>query len=651
MLLSSRPMHDAWRGGGPAHAGTAKVEAMAVAAREEQRTRRTERRRLVGRFDLSARNEARALGLLVALVGFVNLISALTPELRHRMHVLHEVLTPAMTGAAQGATAILGIGLVLLGRGLAHRRRLAYYAALVLLGVSAVTHVLKGLDVEEAIAALLVAAVLWRCRWLFDSPVPHARWRTLAKVVPLVIGIDFAYGLVGLAIRKSRIHPTPTLPRALHEVGARLVGMTGPLHVAGGFGHWFPPTITIVGALSVAAIVLLALAPVAELTVGHHADLERVRVLADRADGDTLDPFALRHDKRYVFSSDQRAAVAYRYVNGVGLASGDPVGAAESFPDALAHFVEHCDRKGWRPAVIGARGDRLPMYEGAGLRAHYLGDEAVIDVASFTLEGRAMRPVRQAANRTRNFGITTEVHREGDLDPTLRRALVGISDRHRAGAPERGFSMALDELLTGRDRDCVVLVCRDASGAPIAFQRYVPCRGGRGLSLDAMRRDTVGPNGVNERMIVDAVGWARENGVEEVSLNFAAFKGIIEEGAELSRFQAAEAWVIKKLNPYFQIESLYYFNAKFHPRWIPRYLVYRSAGDLAPVAIAALSAEAFLPFDRNRNDGCATCVGDAPVGRDHGDRDDDHGGGTRPVPARPGRNRKHAAEAEPVRTR
>ncbi len=166
-----------------------------------------------------------------------------------------------------------------------------------------------------------------------------------------------------------------------------------------------------------------------------------------------------------------------------------------------------------------------------------------------------------------------------------------------------------------------------------------------------MRRDTVGPNGVNERMIVDAVGWARENGVEEVSLNFAAFKGIIEEGAELSRFQAAEAWVIKKLNPYFQIESLYYFNAKFHPRWIPRYLVYRSAGDLAPVAIAALSAEAFLPFDRNRNDGCATCVGDAPVGRDHGDRDDDHGGGTRPVPARPGRNRKHAAEAEPVRTR
>lgn len=625
--------------------GAAKVEAMAVAVREHERTGRTRR------IQLSARTEARLVGLLVALVGFLNLVSALTPGLRHRMHVLHEVLTPATTGAAQGATAILGIGLILLGRGLAHRRRLAYGVALVMLGVSAVTHVLKGLDVEEAIAALLAAAVLWRCRWLFDSPVPHARWRTLAKVVPLVIGIDFAYGLVGLAIRKGQLHPTPTLQRALHEVGARLVGMTGPLHVSGGFGHWFPPTITILGALSVAVIVLFALAPVAELTVGHHADLERVRVLVDRADGDTLDPFALRHDKHYVFSSDERAAVAYRYVNGVGLASGDPVGAAESFPDALARFVEHCDAKGWRPAVIGARGDRLPMYEAAGLRAHYLGDEAVIDVGAFTLEGRAMRPVRQAANRTKNFGMTTEVHREGDLDPTLRRALVGISERHRAGAPERGFSMALDEMLTGRDRDCVVLVCRESSGAPIAFQRYVPCKAGHGLSLDAMRRDAIGPNGVNERMIVDAVAWAREHGIDEVSLNFAAFKGIIEEGAELSRVQAAEAWIIKKLNPYFQIESLYYFNAKFHPRWIPRYLVYRSAGDLAPVAIAALSAEAFLPFDRNRSDGCANCVSDAPLAPERAaGRDGDSGGRTRPVPARPGRKHKHAAEEERIRT-
>jgi lysyl-tRNA synthetase class 2 len=90
-----------------------------------------------------------------------------------------------------------------------------------------------------------------------------------------------------------------------------------------------------------------------------------------------------------------------------------------------------------------------------------------------------------------------------------------------------------------------------------------------------------------------------------VSLNFAVAKDILTEGADLSSVEAAEAWVLRRLNPYFQIESLLTFNAKFHPRWVSRHLVYRSIVDLLPVAIAALSAEAFLPLDRNRDRGDA----------------------------------------------
>ena len=136
--------------------------------------------------------------------------------------------------------------------------------------------------------------------------------------------------------------------------------------------------------------------------------------------------------------------------------------------------------------------------------------------------------------------------------------------------------MALDGLLSGRDPQCLVIVARDEDGTAIAFQRYVPCKNGNGLSIDAMRRDPVGPNGVNERMIVDVVSWAQDHGISEVSLNFAVFKGLIEEGADLRFVAAAEAWLVRRLNPYFQIESLLTFSAKFGPRWVPRYLVYRS---------------------------------------------------------------------------
>jgi len=547
------------------------------------------------------RRIARSMGAVVVLAGLLNVISAVTPGLRERLSIIDTAFDPSFTEIAAGATALVGIALVLIGRGLAHRRRLAYRVALVLLGVSFVTHLGKGLDVEEAVILGAVGAALWRFRRIFDEQVPRIRSTSVLRWGPRLLAITFVYGIVGLVVERGNITPDLTPSLAVREVGARVIGFSGPLEISGAFGAWFPASLTILGITSLIAIVLLALAPVADRFVVHEEERQRVRGLVDRVDGDSLDPFALRHDKRYVFSHDGRAAVAYRYLNGVGLAAGDPVGDQASAPDAVRRFIARCDAHGWRPAAISVRGDRLDVWTEQGLRVQYLGDEAIIDVATFHLEGRTMRPVRQAVSRTRRHGVTTEVHREGALDPTLRRALVGISQAHLDGQPDRGFSMALDGLLSGRDADCVIVVARDGTGTPFAFQRYVPCRSGRGLSLDAMRRDDGGcpqVNGVNETLIVDAVVWAAARGIEEVSLNFAAFKGLLEEDPDRGLRDNLTAWFVRRLDPHFQIGSLLSFNAKFQPRWVPRYLVYRSAGDFAPVGLAAASAEGFVPLER-----------------------------------------------------
>ena len=548
---------------------------------------------------MNNRTRARILGLAVSLVGLLNIVSALTPALADRFHTLRELVTPLSAEIAAGATAVLGIGLLLVGRGISQRKQIAYQVGLVILLVSTATHVVKGLDIEEAALTAALALVLWLHRRIFVAGPDPLRLSTLGRVVSTVILIDFAYGMGGLFLRRGLLHPHLTFTRALMETGSRLIGMTGPLHIDGRFfAKWFPLSITAIGALSIAYIVSLVLAPVADRLPGRRGERDDVRSMVDRPDGDTLDPFALRRDKSYVFSPDGRAAVAYRYLNGVGLASGDPVGDPDAFDAAVAAFVDLCERSGWRPAVYGARVDRLPLYERAGLKSIYIGDEAIIDVPAFSLEGRKMRNVRQSYAHSMRAGVKTEIHREGDLDPTLRRALIGISDRHLAGAPERGFSMGLDGVLTGRDPSTVLIVCRGPEGAPLAFQRYVPCKAGTGLSLDAMRRDTGVPGGVNEQMIVDIVEWGREHGVLEVSLNFAAFRNMLEKGAEMGKLESLAAWIIKKLPSYIQIDTLRRFNKKFRPRWVPRYAVYRSAIDIAAVGIAALNAEAMLPFQK-----------------------------------------------------
>ena len=547
------------------------------------------------------------LGAAVALVGAVSVVSALTPSLPRRLGLVEGIVDSEVVHLATGTTVLLGLVLLLLGRGVARRHHSAYLAAVTVLVISACTHLVKGLDVEETLLTIGVAVLLVRARGQFTVRTPPGRVRRVLVFAGALLLANVAVGVLLLVVGDRTNLYVPVKPgRALYDTVRLLGGVGGSAHFRG-VGLIVPPVLVLLGLASAAAVLLVALAPASDTasdTASDRAsgdappDVADLAALTNRPDGDTLDPFARRADKRLVWSSDRRAAVAYRYLAGVGLASGDPVGDPASYADAITRFVARCDARGWRPAFMGVRDDRIALYEAAGFRTEYLGDEAIVAVDGFTLEGRTMRGVRQAVNRTHKYGITTEVIREGDLDPALQDELLVIAERGRDGAPERGFSMALDGLLSGRDRDCVLVVARGPDGRPFAFQRYVPCRAGAGLSLDAMRRDLdiEVPNGVNERLIVDTIEWARAEGVGEVSLNFAFCRALVDEDAEVTGARRVQAWFVRRLSPWFQIESLLRFNAKFSPRWVPRHVAYRSLADLPAVATAAAGAEGFLPL-------------------------------------------------------
>ena len=124
-----------------------------------------------------------------------------------------------------------------------------------------------------------------------------------------------------------------------------------------------------------------------------------VRRLVERYGRDSLSFFALRHDKSFFFSPTGRAFLAYRVVSGAALVSGDPVGDEAEFDALLAEFGRVVGARGWRLAILGASAEALPRYRALGMRAIPLGDEAVLRPASFSLEGRAIRKVRQSVSR------------------------------------------------------------------------------------------------------------------------------------------------------------------------------------------------------------------------------------------------------------
>jgi lysyl-tRNA synthetase class 2 len=173
------------------------------------------------------------------------------------------------------------------------------------------------------------------------------------------------------------------------------------------------------------------------------------------------------------------------------------------------------------------------------------------------------------------------------------RQVEAVLEAGRQGAPERGFSMAMDSLQGQHDHDTLVVLARDAEGQIRGVLHFVPCYGRQAVSLSFMRREPTTPNGLTEFLVVRAIELLRERGVEELSLNFAAFAKWMHSPEK--RLERVLGKLIALGNPFFQIESLYRFNAKFFPRWEPRYLVYEGALGLPRAGIAALWAEGQLP--------------------------------------------------------
>ena len=244
--------------------------------------------------------------------------------------------------------------------------------------------------------------------------------------------------------------------------------------------------------------------------------------------------------------------------------------------------------------MLGASTQRLPLWRDAGLRAHYTGDEAVVDPAAFSLEGRAIRKVRQSVTRLEREGYSAEAVRGSAIDEPLAARIAEISSRWRGDRGETGYTMAFAGAAVDRERDDLYVIARDAAGEPRGFLHFGIVPGGNALSLSTMRRERDTPNGLNEFLICRAIDHAREHRIRRVSLNFAAFALLLDPPAPLDPLSRAERRLLTRLERRFQLERLLSFSQKFAPEWTPRYAAYPSVATLPRIALAAMLAEAYV---------------------------------------------------------
>jgi lysyl-tRNA synthetase class 2 len=413
-------------------------------------------------------------GAVAFAIGLVNLASALTPNIAWRGHLLLQVMPVRAVPLFHTVAIPASVALIVSSFYLRRRRRRAWAFAFGLLAALGVLDLAKGLDFEEALLSWGGAALLWAGRDTFA--VEHDRVCRRSPIWPYAAGVAAAGATVAFLVwlASGRRAEEGTVLRQTIDLFAFT---HGSMSFQGELG-WLPLAVSLLTLVLIVvgcALFFRPRRPPRDLP--DEPERSAARELVQAHGRDTLAFFKLRRDIQYLFSRDGRAFLGYRIENGVLLVAGDPLGPPEALPGLVREACAFAEVHGLRVAALGASAALLPLWRAAGMSALYIGDEAIVETGAFSLEGRAIRKVRQSVHRLARAGYTAEVHGLAELAPADLAQLEHVTSLWRGGEPERGFAMAMDALHPGHGGDSLVVVARDGDGAVRGFLHFVPTYG------------------------------------------------------------------------------------------------------------------------------------------------------------------------------
>jgi lysyl-tRNA synthetase class 2 len=325
----------------------------------------------------------------------------------------------------------------------------------------------------------------------------------------------------------------------------------------------------------------------------------RIReLLVQYGEQDSLGYFATRRDKRVIFAPDGTAAITYRILGGISLASADPVGSEDSWSAVIHEWLAESAANDWIPGVLAASERGVRYYQQLGLKALELGDEAVIDVREFSAASRRRVPLHQAARRLQLAGYKSRIRRHRDIPAAKLHQLCLLAVQWQGTYRARGgFSMALSRLGDPADDHCILVEAFDPAGTLQGFLSLVPW-GRHGISLDLMCRNRTSQSGLNEFMIAELVAASPRLGVSRISLTFVMFRSVFEAANRVGAGPVILGYraVLRLFSRFVQLDSLYRFTVKCDPQWRPRFACFPRVHQTPRITLMCLPAEGFLPY-------------------------------------------------------
>ncbi|NGZ76866.1 bifunctional lysylphosphatidylglycerol flippase/synthetase MprF [Saccharibacillus alkalitolerans] len=538
-----------------------------------------------------------ALGKLVLACGLILLLSAATPGLLERVTFMGRFLSTPLMKLSQQISVIIGFMLIILSGGISLRLRRAHRLTSLLLVAGAVFTFIKAFDYEEAILLLIVALLLWISRARF--------YRSGATLSGKRVGLWFVFTLLlaGLYV----LIGTSSRPKFLHHLppGFRPEWILQP-------NEYIAMALNgIVGAWILFSLLLLLRPKKQDSSLPCGDELKRLDDFLQKEEGNLLSHMLYLGDKQFYWAQESKVLIPYARSRDKLVVLGDPLGPKKLIGEAIEEFQAFADRYALSVVFYQASPDYLSIYHEKGYRFFKLGEEALINLETFTFSGKKMTAFRTAKNRFERDGYTFSVE-SPPYDSSLIAELRRISDAWIGDRKEKGFSLGwFDEAYLQRSP---IALLRSPEGRTVAFATLAPAYdGGRTISVDLMRHLSDTPNGTMDLLFARLIEWSKEQGYKTFNLGMAPLSSVGKSRSSLREEKLANL-VFRYGGHFYGFEGLRRYKEKFFPEWQPRYLAYPASVSLPVLLIDLVVLVSRRPRSRDRNIGTVEIGESLPSG-------------------------------------
>jgi phosphatidylglycerol lysyltransferase len=510
--------------------------------------------------------------LIIFSLGIVNIISSITPALPDRLKLVNEFLPSSLINSSNELVLVVGLLLILLSVFLFQGSRRAWYIGLFLTGLSAVGHLVKGADYEEALLALLAFLSLFYTRGYYTLK-PHRRLTRISYLVLLYsLAAVLIYGITGFYFMDKHHFGVEFQLWTSVKIIFRMFFLFNDSGITPltSFGQSFLYSIYIFAALVVSFIFYSLLRPYFSRPYNSEEDIIHARELVKKYGKSPLDFFKTYPDKFIFLSKDIEGFVSFKMTRYFAFVLENPVCRDDKSLVALVQeFDQFCTENGFVSIYYRIPQESLNLYKGLGKKSFPIGEEAIVDLTSFTMDGGKMKPTRSAINRLTSEGFDIKIYSPPIKDGLLQK-LELVSDKWLSEMNQKEIAFTQGVFDKTILKEQTIITVEDKEEKVYAFLNLVPDFAPGEATYDLIRKINDAPNGVLDLLVSKTLLYMKEMGFSRANLGLAPLSGM--EGETLAEKTIHYAY--ENLKPFGHFKGLRKYKDKFFPAWNQKHIVY-----------------------------------------------------------------------------